>query len=116
MDNNRTILAVVLIVLLWSGYSLFFTPQTPVQQVVVEKETLDVQIMPDVAAIESVAATTSSDIVVNTDSEESFLTVSSSYYDIKISSIGATVRTIVLKKYRETKKDAKDAHKHSHDC
>ncbi len=36
MDNNRTILAVVLVVLLWSGYSLFFAPQQQVQQPVVE--------------------------------------------------------------------------------
>ena len=28
-NNNRTILAIALIILLWSGYSLFFSPQTP---------------------------------------------------------------------------------------
>ena len=102
MDNNRTILAVVLIVLLWSGYSLFFTPQTPVQQVVVEKEVQDVKIKPDVSAIESVAQTTAADIIVNIDNEESFLTVSSNFFDVKISSIGATVHSIVLKYYKET--------------
>jgi len=103
MDNNRTILAVVLIVLLWSGYSLFFTPQTQVQQVtVVEKVTQETQMVPTVAAVEAAADTPSSDIMVNNNQQESFLTVSSDYYDVTMSTIGATVRSIVLKKYNET--------------
>ncbi len=102
MDNNRTILAVVLIVLLWSGYSLFFTPQPPAPQVVVENEAQISQKNIDVPVVEPQNEATATDIVVNTTNEESFLTVSSNFYDIKISSIGATVRTIVLKKYKET--------------
>lgn len=102
MDNNRTILAVVLVVLLWSGYSLFFTPQPPVQQVVVEKEAQDTQKNIDASIVEPQKEAAAADIVVNTAKEESFLTVSSSFYDIKISSVGATVRSIVLKNYRET--------------
>ena len=31
MENNRTILAIALIVLLWSGYSMFFAPKPPQQ-------------------------------------------------------------------------------------
>jgi len=103
MDNNRTILAVVLIVLLWSGYSLFFTPQVPVQQVVpVKEEAQTLQKEREVATVEVVPATTDTDLVINVNKEESFLTVSSDYYDVKISTIGATVRSIVLKNYKET--------------
>ncbi|MDA3904303.1 MAG: membrane protein insertase YidC [Desulfuromusa sp.] len=103
MDNNRTILAVVLIVLLWSGYSLFFTPQRQVQQVaVVEKVTQETPTEPAVAPVVAASDTTGSDLIVNNNQEESFLTVSSDYYEVKMSTVGATVRSIVLKKYNKT--------------
>ncbi len=104
MDNNRTILAVVLIVLLWSAYSLFFAPQQPIQQpsavvetkqeqeakTPVEQTSVKVNNAVQSAAIENIAA------------EESMFTVSSDFYDIEISSVGATVRSIVLKKFKES--------------
>lgn len=103
MDNNRTILAVVLVVLLWSGYSLFFAPQTQQQQVVpVEKVVPDDQNYKENAKIKSVNDISLPDIVDNVNVEESFLTISSDYYDIVISTLGASVRSIVLKKYRQT--------------
>ncbi|NOQ42518.1 MAG: membrane protein insertase YidC [Desulfuromusa sp.] len=103
MDNNRTILAVVLVVLLWSGYSLFFAPQPQVRQVVpAEEATQTVQEKPEKAKIKTVTDISLADIVDDVNVEESFLTVSSDYYNIKISSIGASVRSIVLKNYRET--------------
>ena len=106
MDNNRTIIAVVLVVLLWSGYSLFFAPQAPAPQVApVEKVTKDQQnqqTKQDKKETKSVVGSSSSDIVSNVNGKESFVNVSSDYFDIKISSIGATIRSIVLKKYKET--------------
>ena len=103
MDNNRTILAVVLIVLLWSGYSLFFAPQTQVQQVApVEKITEVEQIKPVAVAAKTVIDNGSSKLDDNSNKVESFVTVSSDYYDVKMSSVGATVHSIVLKKYKET--------------
>ena len=106
MDNNRTILAVVLIVLLWSGYSLFFAPQTPPQQVVVVEEAVPVkELGGESTKIKSVHDISLPDIEKNNHSlglGESFLTVSSDYFDIKISSVGASISSIVLKKYRET--------------
>ncbi len=103
MDNNRTIIAVVLVVLLWSGYSLFFAPQAPIQQVppveMVTKENLPKE---EVKPIDSAVDSSASDTLSNLNEKESFTTISSDYYDIKISSIGATIHSIVLKKYRET--------------
>ena len=102
MDNNRTILAVVLIVLLWSGYSLFFSPQVPVQQVVVEEAVVDKKNAATKAVETATVDAISPDLVINNSAEETYLTVSSPYYDIKFSSIGAAVHSISLKKYRET--------------
>jgi len=102
MDNNRTILAVVLIVLLWSAYSLFFAPQQPVQQptavVDVTQDTKDVALADKPAVVESTQALPAADLVT----DESTVTVSSDFYDIEISSVGATVKSIVLKKFKET--------------
>lgn len=107
MDNNRTIIAVVLVVLLWSGYSLFFAPQPRPQSpspaaVPAEKVALGLQVAPDNKQDVQTAAVSNSTAPVNSNEEESLLNVSSDYYDIKISSIGATVRSIVLKKYKKT--------------
>ncbi|MCK5913987.1 MAG: membrane protein insertase YidC, partial [Desulfuromusa sp.] len=103
MDNNRTILAVVLIVLLWSGYSLFFAPQTPPQQAPPVEAVAPVkEKTQNSAKIKSVQDISLPDIADNDNTDESFLTVSSDYYEIKISTIGAAVSSIALKKYRET--------------
>lgn len=102
MDNNRTIIAVVLIVLLWSGYSLFFSPQrTAPPAVPVEKVSQEPQVTQENIQRKQAAAIPSSAALVENNEAESFLSVSSDYYDIKISSMGATVRSIVLKKYKQ---------------
>ena len=102
MDNNRTIIAVVLVVLLWSAYSLFFAPPVPTPQVApAEKIIQDSQVVQEKPSVEQVADT-STDMLVNTNDKEDFLSISSDYYDMKISTIGATIHSIVLKKYKET--------------
>jgi YidC/Oxa1 family membrane protein insertase len=100
MDNNRTILAVVLIVLLWSAYSLFFAPQQPVQQpaAVVEKK----QEEKATASAQQPAVTEAAAVPAEEGSvaEESTVTVTSDFYDIEISSIGATIKSIDLKQFK----------------
>jgi len=102
MDNNRTILAVVLVVLLWSGYSLFFAPQPQVQQATTVEEKKETSVNNEVVNSKPVVVTPKTDYIVNDNKEESFLTVSSSFFDIKLSTVGATIRSIVLKNYNET--------------
>ncbi|MEE4255009.1 MAG: membrane protein insertase YidC [Desulfuromusa sp.] len=105
MDNNRTILAVVLIVLLWSGYSLFFAPQQQVQQVAtVDEAKKEISVNNEVTRSKPVAVEPKSDDFINDNKEESFLTVSSDFFDIKLSTVGATIRSIVLKNYKESNK------------
>ena len=105
MDNNRTILAVVLIVLLWSAYSLFFAPQQPVQQPSAVVEAKQEEKLKTLVEQTTVNDSVQSSSVENSTAEESTFTVSSDFYDIEISSIGATVRSIVLKKFKETNSD-----------
>ncbi len=101
MDNNRTILAVVLIVLLWSAYSLFFAPQRPLpQQTAVVEKQQEQNKAPTQAAPVNTEATPS--VAPNASAEESTVKVSSDFYDIEISSFGATVKSIVLKKFKQT--------------
>ena len=103
MDNNRTILAVVLIVLLWSGYSLFFAPKPPVQQATtVEKSTKVAQVNKQATKSKPASVTPQPDFIDNANQSESLVTVSSDFFDIKLSSVGATIRSIVLKKYKAT--------------
>jgi len=102
MDNNRTILAVVLIVLLWSGYSLFFAPQQPIQQpapVVEKKQEQPVTPTASQTTAASAVSGTNTDLVDPAD--EKVVSVSSDFYDIEISSIGASIKSIVLKKFKE---------------
>jgi YidC/Oxa1 family membrane protein insertase len=99
MENNRTILAVVLIVLLWSGYSLFFTPQQPLNQNISAVE--DVQVVQKKVKNDINVGSSFPDIIVD-NHEEKIVTISSDYYDIEMSTMGATVRSVILKKYRKT--------------
>jgi YidC/Oxa1 family membrane protein insertase len=100
MDNNRTILAVVLIVLLWSAYSLFFAPQQPIQQPAAVEQKLEKTTTPVEQPV--VAETTDSSPALETNAAESTVSVSSDFYNIEISSIGATIKSIELKKFKET--------------
>ena len=103
MDNNRTIIAVVLVVLLWSGYSLFFAPQAvPPQVASVEAVTKEQPVKQEGKQVTPGVDSPTPDVLPGSNEKESFLNVSSNYYDIKISSIGATIQSIVLKQYKET--------------
>lgn len=102
MDNNRTILAVVLIVLMWSGYSLFFAPQQPIQQPAPVAEKKQEQLVePPASKSAGVNATSHSSVDSVDIADEKVLSVSSDLYDIEISSVGASIKSIVLKKFKE---------------
>jgi len=115
-NNNRTIIAIVLVVLLWSGYSLFFAPQPPAPPTAVDQAAKQVEEQP--AAVEakdsgsSVAETpVQPKTVLPPDYVERVLTVSTDLYDLKISTTGATVRSMTLKKYRETNTENADLYR-----
>ena len=103
--DNRTIIAIVLIVLLWSGYSLFFPPVPQTQQ------------PQDEPAIESVSSIiTEPDTTLSSDaqeiqdysSEEKSFTITSDIYEILISSRGATISKVSFKNYKETNEKDSD--------
>lgn len=103
MENNRSILAVALIILLWSGYSLFFSPQQPPQPVsetaVVEQKVLQPQLIESAPAVNIEKKKEKIDYG---DFEEKLISVNSDLYEIKLSTKGATVRAVTLKKYKTT--------------
>ncbi len=102
-NNNRTILAIALIILLWSGYSLFFSPQPPVENTAAPEAAVSQQA--EQAPVPAAPVTPSVEVakaVLPADYLEQFVTVSSDLYDIKLSTTGATVREVILKQYRES--------------
>ena len=110
MDNNRTIIAVALIILLWSGYSLFFPSQPPPAEQNVTAEAVAEK--PPESSFSAVSEARYSSVVdqefksaVYDNFEEKLITVSSDFYDIKLSTKGATVRSVALKKYKEDNTD-----------
>jgi len=109
-NNNRTIIAIVLVVLLWSGYSLFFAPRHPVSQPTAVNQEIKVEkqaTMTEPATSDATAAEqpVQEKAVVPADYVERTFTVSTALYDLQLSTTGATVRSLVLKKYRESNAD-----------
>ena len=116
-NNNRTIIAIALIILLWSGYSLFFAP-TPVPPVTTENAAavaVEQQTQhPEQTNIEVVTNNqqlTAAPTPVPADYKERVITVSSELYDIKLSSTGATIRAINLNKFKETNDKNSESYK-----
>lgn len=106
MDNNRTILAVVLIVLLWSGYSLFFAPQQQVQQQVVV-DAVSPQADQQNASVNSSVVNSQQSVASNIDlslvgADEVLYKVETDLFDIEFTSLGASIKSIDLKNYKQT--------------
>jgi YidC/Oxa1 family membrane protein insertase len=105
-NNNRTIIAIALIILLWSGYSLFFSPQPapPVdntQSAAVEQQTKT----PKPASVLRVSRVQESLVApeyIPADYQERLITVSTALFDIKLSTTGAVVRAVTLNKHKES--------------
>lgn len=107
-NNNRTILAIALIVLLWSGYSMFFAPQpqpvAPTPENIVEQQQ---QEKPPVAAKTALVAEVAVPSSLPSNYKEQLIIVSSELFDIQLSTTGATMRAVTLKKFKES--NAKDS-------
>lgn len=104
MENNRAIIAIALVILLWSGYSLFFPqqqPQVPAEPAV-EEQQQPAEAKPAVQteAVEIVTQPVQQSAI--SDYKEKLIRVSSDLYDFTLSTTGASVRSIVLNKYKET--------------
>ncbi len=101
MENNRTILAIALIVLLWSGYSMFFAPKPPQQPA----EQVEVQNNAPVVVSENSSATAPISNVVIPEVDNNAVPVdikiTNDVFDIVISSKGATVKSIDLIDYKQ---------------
>lgn len=103
MMDNRTIIAVVLIVLLWSGYSLFFSPQPVTHQT--EAVTIDTASQPrDQQAVYYEQP----DHIDSSNASELYSTIDTPLYQIQISSNGASVKSLYFKNYREVNELSSD--------
>ncbi len=112
MENNRTILAIALIVLLWSGYSMFFAPKPP-------QEAPSSQIQENAAVEDGGQISSTSDnaaavaenrmVSVANESEPVEITVTNKVFKVILSSMGGVVKDISLNQYRESnEKDSKN--------
>lgn len=93
--DNRTIIAIVLIVLLWSGYSIFFAPvpQTQHQDDSVVQTTVPTDVPPEITGDLDY-----SDNLL----EDRLIKVSSDIYEVVLSSRGASLKSVSFNNYKET--------------
>ena len=103
-NNNRTILAIALIVLLWSGYSMFFAPQPPQQPVEnVEAPAKAPEIQPD-----SSSAVSSENIripEIENNAVATDIKIVNDVLELVLSSKGGSIKSIDLKEYKEENTD-----------
>ena len=111
MDNNRTILAVVLIVLLWSGYSLFFSPQQAIQNDSINELKSDNSVVTKdeniVRKSEPTEVTEPVVSVVNI-GEEKLINIETNYYNLVLTTKGATIHSFSLNNYKESNLENSD--------
>lgn len=106
MDNSRTILAVVLIVLLWSAYSLFFTqpqiskPLDSVQTDNAEKTDNTHQKNFNTPLSTLLPESTSVENKIESVGTETIIKVNSELFYIEFTTAGAAVKKFTLKKYK----------------
>lgn len=111
MDNNRTILAVVLIVLLWSAYSLFFAPQ----QQQIDNNVVETQQNSDSVVVEKNTVQKDNDqkidikednnLIDQQNLKERIIEVTNDFYKVKLNSKGASLSYIELLKYKKDKEE-----------
>ena len=102
MENNRTILAIALIILIWSGYSMLFPPQPPpakiAPEVAVEQGAVKSEVAPQTQVISKDVAVSAQPIVAPT--VEKRIRVESDLYSYELTTSGARLRQAILKKYK----------------
>lgn len=98
--DNRTIIAIVLIILLWSGYSIFMAPSSPVQDQVEQ-----------IAQTDSLSVSKSDPEIIpapgydqKSDYEERLIEIKNEKFDIVFSTRGATIKSIYLFDFKEDNK------------
>lgn len=98
--DNRTIIAIVLIILLWSGYSIFFPPTPQIQNQ--DDPVVEATVSTDVYHEEL----KDTDIVSKNDTKSEIrnITITSDIYNIVLSSRGATIKSVSFNNYKETNK------------
>ena len=103
-NNNRTILAIALIVLLWSGYSMFFAPKPPQQPV----ESVEVQAESESVATDSSDVTAAPNIVIpeiDNSTPESQIKIVNDVFEMVLSSRGASIKSVDLLNYKESNEE-----------
>jgi YidC/Oxa1 family membrane protein insertase len=99
MENKRTIIAVVLMMIVWSVYTMYFSPQQPQQEVPAEEAVVSESYV--APAQESVAfADTQVVQDVSTPVSEISIRVISENYTYVLSSVGASIESVSLSKYK----------------
>jgi YidC/Oxa1 family membrane protein insertase len=100
--DNRTIIAIVLIILLWSGYSIFLAPSSPVtpSQDHIEQPVQN-DVIPDLNPDQII--TPSREYDQNTQ-EERLIEVKNDKFDVIFSTRGATIKSINLFEFKEENK------------
>lgn len=102
MENNRTILAIALIILVWSGYSMLFPPQPPpaevVPQVVAEQGVVEAEVALSTQSLSMEVATSPQPIVAP--AVEKRVRIESDLYSYELTTSGGRLRQAILKKYK----------------
>lgn len=100
--DNRSIIAIVLIILLWSGYSIFFSPTHIVPTVAPEITESANNIIKNQDKININSFKGQIDKQDSSENKITEYTVKSDLYTIIISTEGASVKNITFNKYNET--------------
>lgn len=104
MENNRTILAIALIILVWSGYSMLFPPQKTVpaestQQV--GERSADVETENQLVKKSVSGEKVEQQRPITIPSEEKRVRVESERFLFELTSTGGMLRDVILKKYKQ---------------
>jgi len=101
--DNRTIIAIVLIILLWSGYSIFLAPSSP-NPASQENSEQSVQTDPQSDVILEEKTRIAEQLDRGVDHEEKLIEIKNSKFDIIFSSRGATIKSINLFDFKKDNK------------
>ncbi len=104
MESKRTIIAIVLIMVLWSAYTIFFTPKQSEQNVVTDDSTAT-EVVPAKQESASASAAVDSTLPVaeqTADIPHRQIKVISDNYVYILDSMGASVSSVELTRYKET--------------
>ncbi|PLX88869.1 MAG: protein translocase component YidC [Desulfuromonas sp.] len=101
MENNRTFLAIALVILIWSGYSLLFPPQNIEQNTLSNEKEIAIQNNDKKDVVINKISEVKTNELESKNIEEKTLIVESDIYKYSLSSKGAKISSAVLKKYKK---------------